>query len=75
MMGWGRTNNFRGDQGDKREGGAFQKILQKLQLPHIPYSKCKSNWPAFRQISDDKQICAGGEQGKNYLVCTIQLNT
>ena len=32
-MGWGRTNNLRGDSGDKKEGGAYKNVLQKLALP------------------------------------------
>ena len=34
-MGWGRTKNLRGDSGDKKEGGAYKNVLQKLALPAI----------------------------------------
>jgi len=62
VMGWGRTNNDRRNQGDKDEGGAFKNVLQKLSVPHIENSWCKSNpqWKAFSKITTDRQICAGG---------------
>ena len=60
-MGWGRTNNKRSDQGDKKEGGAFENILQKLAVPHIDTATCKSNpkWKAFHKITSNRQVCAG----------------
>ena len=62
VMGWGRSNNDRRSQGDKDEGGAFKNILQKLSVPHIENSWCKSNpqWKAFSKITTDRQLCAGG---------------
>jgi len=62
VMGWGRTNNDRRDQGDKNEGGAHKNILQKLGLPLITTNHCKTNpsWKAFSKITDDRQVCAGG---------------
>ena len=69
-MGWGRTNNNRRDQGDKDEGGAYKNILQKLSVPHIETSWCKSNpqWKAFSTITTDRQVCAGGRFRKLNLV-------
>ena len=62
VMGWGRSNNDRRSQGDKDEGGAFKNVLQKLSVPHIENSWCKSNpqWKAFSKITTDRQLCAGG---------------
>ena len=66
VMGWGRTNNDRRDQGDKNEGGAHKNILQKLGLPLITNNHCKTNpnWKAFSKITDDRQVCAGGLKRK-----------
>jgi len=65
VMGWGRTNNVRGDSGDKKEAGAYKSILQKLALPHIAIGWCRSNpkWRSFHRISEDRQVCAGGKTG------------
>ena len=62
-MGWGRTNNLRGDSGDKKEGGAYKNVLQKLALPAIDIRKCRNNpaWRSFHRITPDRQLCAGGE--------------
>ena len=62
VMGWGRTNNDRG-YGDKKSGGAYKNVLQKLVLPHIPIDECRSNskWRSFHRITEDRQICAGGK--------------
>ena len=62
VMGWGRTNNNNRDKGDKDDGGAFENVLQKLSVPHIVNSWCKSNpqWKAFSKITTDRQLCAGG---------------
>ena len=62
-MGWGRTNNLRGDSGDKKEGGAYKNELQKLALPAIDIRKCRNNpaWRSFHRITPDRQLCAGGE--------------
>ena len=69
VMGWGRTNNDRRDQGDKNEGGAHKNILQKLGLPLITTNHCKTNpsWKAFSKITDDRQVCAGGLKRKYYI--------
>ena len=62
-MGWGRTNNLRGDSGDKKEGGAYKNVLQTLAIPAINIKKCRNNpkWRSFARITQDRQICAGGE--------------
>ena len=77
VMGWGRTNNVRRDQGDKKEGGAHSNVLQKLQLPDIPVDQCKSKpeWKAFSQITTDKQLCAGAKLRKCYLLYTTLINS
>ena len=62
-MGWGRTNNKRGDAGDRFTGGAHSNVLQKLKVPFIPNVSCRGNYKAFRNITTNKQICAGGERG------------
>ena len=69
VMGWGRTNNVRGDFGDKKEAGAYKSILQKLALPHIAIGWCRSNpkWRSFHRISEDRQVCAGGKTGKFFI--------
>ena len=69
VMGWGRTNNVRGDSGDKKEAGAYKSILQKLALPHIPIGWCRSNpkWRSFHRITEDRQVCAGGKTGKFFI--------
>ena len=54
-MGWGRTNNLRGDSGDKKEGGAYKNELQKLALPAIDIGKCRNN-PDFSFILCDFSI-------------------
>jgi len=66
VMGWGRTNNNNRDKGDKDDGGAFENVLQKLSVPHIVNSWCKSNpqWKAFSKITTDRQLCAGGRLRK-----------
>merc|ERR1712228_564591 len=63
VMGWGRTNNIRGDTGDKNEGGAYKNVLQDLVMPHIDIGWCRSNpkWRSFHRITPDRQICAGGQ--------------
>ena len=63
VMGWGRTNNLRGDSGDKKEGGAYKNVLQTLAIPAINIKKCRNNpkWRSFARITQDRQICAGGE--------------
>ena len=76
VMGWGRTNNVRGDFGDKKEAGAYKSILQKLALPHIAIGWCRSNpkWRSFHRISEDRQVCAGGKTGKFfYLSMSLSL--
>ena len=62
-MGWGRTNNKRGDAGDRFTGGAHSNVLQKLKVPFIPNVACRENYPSFQNITTNKQICAGGERG------------
>ena len=42
-MGWGRTNNVKGDSGDKKEGGAYKNILQRVALPAINIRKSFEN--------------------------------
>ena len=66
VMGWGRTNNIRGDTGDKNEGGAYKNVLQDLVMPHIDIGWCRSNptWRSFHRITPDRQICAGGQVRK-----------
>ena len=70
VIGWGRTNNKRGDNGDREEGGAYKSTLQELNVPYIPIQTCKSNptWKTFSKISDDRQICAGGRLRKYNLI-------
>ena len=74
-MGWGRSNNDRRSQGDKDEGGAFKNVLQKLSVPHIENSWCKSNpqWKAFSKITTDRQLCAGGRIRK-FMICKTTYN-
>ena len=63
-MGWGRTNNIKGDSGDKKEGGAYKNILQRVALPAINIRKCRNHpkWrSSYHQITTDRQLCAGGE--------------
>ena len=62
-MGWGRTNNLRGDAGDRFVGGAHSNVLQKLKVPFIPNAICRTTYKSFRSITNNKQICAGGERG------------
>ena len=66
-MGWGRTNNVRGDSGDKKDGGAYKNVLQKLNMPHIENEWCRSNpqWRSFHRITTDRQVCAGGKIRKS----------
>ena len=78
-MGWGRTNNNNRDKGDKDDGGAFENVLQKLSVPHIVNSWCKSNpqWkalPSFKIArsgfptifsSENKLVIVGGKCPSN----------
>jgi hypothetical protein len=42
--------------------GAFSSILQELNVTEVPYAECKEK-PLFKNISPDKHLCAGGEEG------------
>ena len=73
VIGWGRTNNNKYDDGDRFEGGAHINILQKLEVPFIPNAKCRTDYKAFSNITSDKQVCAGGERG-NVFDCILFLH-
>ena len=77
VMGWGRSNNNRRDQGDKDDGGAYKNVLQKLGVPHIETSWCKSNpqWKAFSTITTDRQVCAGGRFRELNLIFLFPLDS
>ena len=62
-LGWGRTNNIRRDTGDTREGGAHSNVLQKLNLPFIPINECRDEFKSYSKLTNNKQVCAGGEKG------------
>lgn len=64
VAGWGRTNNDAFDRGDIRISGAPSSKLKKLQVPVIPTSQCKTTYGIFKGIDEQKQICAGGIEGK-----------
>lgn len=63
VIGWGRTNNNVTDK-DRSSSGALPNILQQLKVPQVPVEKCKDYKP-FQNIDSEKQICAGGEKGKD----------
>ena len=62
VAGWGRTSNDPRFHGDLLESGAYSSKLQKLEVSLIP--DCSVKFPIFGNLSEDKQICAGGELGK-----------
>jgi len=74
-MGWGRRNKRRGDSGDKKSGGAYKNVLQKLAMPHIKTEECRTNpkWRSFHRITADRQVCAGGKIRK-YSISEIMLH-
>ena len=62
--GWGRTNNDVYDRGDIGVSGAHSSKLRKVEVPYIPIDQCKSDYSIFRDLSRERQICAGGIKGK-----------
>ncbi len=52
--GWGKTSNQRGDK--------LPDILQKVDLPIVPYDECRKH-AIYRKINEDNIICAGGIKG------------
>ena len=65
VAGWGRTvKDPSPGAGDFINSGAFSEHLLKVALPIMDAVECKSRFPIFKDISNDRQICAGGEKGK-----------
>ena len=62
--GWGRTNNDFYDRGDIGVYGVYSSKLRKVEVRYIPLDQCKSEYHIFRNITADRQICAGGTKGK-----------
>ena len=62
--GWGRTNNDDFDKGDYLSVGVYSSKLRKVEVPYIPLDQCKSDYYVFRNITANRQICAGGIKGK-----------
>ena len=73
VAGWGRTTKlYRIGEGDFDATGAFSSNLLKVVVPVRNGTQCKKDFPIFRRISSERQLCAGGEKGnyatKHYLV-------
>lgn len=58
VAGWGKTEN-----------GTGSDILLKIQVPVIMSRECKEEYLLFqgKLPNDDRQICAGGEEGKKHI--------
>jgi len=59
VAGWGATT---------RRGGRPANILQWLAVPPVPGDRCKEIYEERGGTLTDKQICAGGEPGKDSCV-------
>lgn len=64
VAGWGRTSNDPYDEGDIFDSGAHSALLRKLEVSLVP--DCKSKFPIYSNITEDKYICAGGSLGINF---------
>ena len=67
-MGWGRMVNSPYILGDRLRAGAHSKILQKLKMSLINNEKCKSVVHNYKNITNDKQVCASTGRTGNIIV-------
>ena len=66
VLGWGRTNNNRSDEGVTVTGGSHSAILQKIEVPVLTEKQCKQDYRYwYGRIGSNKNslICAGGQPG------------
>ena len=61
MAGWGLNTVNRWNIGSQFESGASTDILQELKVPLLDHEDCNSKFK--EEISDERQICAGGDPG------------
>jgi len=65
VSGWGRTTNNIYDRGDKFKSGGHSAILQKVIVPHLTFQQCQATQIGKNLHKDRRQLCAGGEKGKD----------
>jgi len=65
VSGWGRTTNNIYDQGDKPKSGAHSSKLMKVVVPIKTFKECKGTLIGKRIHESKRQMCAGGEKGKD----------
>ena len=71
-MGWGRTVNSAYNIGDVLKGGAHSKILQKLSMSIMPNEECKSIADIYKDLTNDKQVCASTGRRGNIVIEGLQ---
>jgi len=59
VVGWGRTDPF--SNGYLSVFGVASPVLQYVEVPIVNQQRCRDTFRS--QISDQKQICAGGQRG------------
>ncbi|KAM7293419.1 putative serine protease [Ixodes scapularis] len=44
-------------------GGTVSNVLQKVDLPTVPYNECKNDYKNVNTVVEDTMICAGPKEG------------
>lgn len=44
-------------------GGTVSNVLQKVDLPTVPYKECKNDYKNVNTVVEDTMICAGPKEG------------
>ncbi|CAN8004634.1 unnamed protein product, partial [Ixodes hexagonus] len=55
--GWGYLKD------ESQGGGTVSEVLQKVDLPTLPYEQCRRDYKNVNKVVEDTMICAGTKQG------------